>query len=311
MTDSELIDAYRRHLSAMRGAAANTVLAYLREIENLQKHLANKKLSLLAASYDHFLTWREEMHRAPRGVALALAAVRSFYNFLDDRSILRPNPFPRDFRVKIKRQEPVDVPTVQQFLQIRANLLQPMRYASVNLLTRQTIVEMLAGSGLRIEALVTLKRRHLRLDEQRPHIVVEARSMACKGNTAGTVPVSPYAAELLREYLKHHAPENTSEPIFPVTKTIIRSILKKIEPPGLHLKPHALRHFFCSMTYYRNFDGGRSDLIWVRDAAGHSSVATTDGYLKLARRIVQTDADWETWALGKPVSVPSGKEVIA
>lgn len=291
---STVTDDYRRFLSTMRGAAENTVSTYLREVTHLLDFLSSRNVTHSTAQYDDFLAWRESMHRKPRGVSLALASARSFYNFLEDRGILRPNPFPRSLTVKIKHQEPIDVPSAVQFLNCIRPGLEDTRWSRRDALTRRAIVETLAGTGLRIASLLTMCKRHLRIDEQRPYVIIDPHDMACKGRTAGAVPMSPYAAKVLREYLAAHPSDG---PVFDMPKHQIRRMLHTLAPDDLCLKPHSLRHFYCSMTYFRNFDGGRNDIIWVRDAAGHSSVSTTDGYLKMARRVVQDDTTWEKWAL--------------
>ena len=61
----------------------------------------------------------------------------------------------------------------------------------------------------------------------------------------------------------------------PVGYTHVRgtltTIAQRVGRPDLN--PHALRHFFCS---YMCAEG--ADLLWVRDAAGHSSVKQTEHY---------------------------------
>lgn len=253
-------------------------------------------MTLLTAKYDDFLHWRESIkQRAPKGISIALSAIRGFYNYAEERGILRQNPFPRSMAVTVKKQEPVHVPTVKEFIEMRAKLEEDHQLDTMHVITRKAIVETLAGTGLRLNALLTLRRQHLHLDESRPYCLVDASSMDCKGAQAGQVPMSQYATGILREYLADK-PVN-DEPIFNgVTPKMIRSLLKRLKK-GLH--PHALRHYFCCMTYFKNFDGGKTDLIWVRDAAGHSNVSTTSNYLAMARRIVNEESDWQTWAHGQ------------
>jgi hypothetical protein len=53
-----------------------------------------------------------------------------------------------------------------------------------------------------------------------------------------------------------------------------------------------MRHFFGCMMYHRSLDNTERDLCWIRDAMGHSSVAVTNLYLRLAGIVVHHDIDW-------------------
>lgn len=303
----QILERYESELRKVRDFADNSVLAYLRELAGLTSFLAGRNKDFLTATRQDFIDFKESLaHRAPNGISMALKAARSLYSFLEDEAILKDNPFPAKLTVKIKKQEPTDVPTAAQFLQVRERLNRPIvDPRAVPATVRRAVVETLAGSGLRIEALLTLKPRHLRLGT-RPHILVEYQTMSCKGMNAGEIPITPHVAAILENYLAEQKP-GWDDPLFNLSSSVVRKILKQVEPDGLHLKPHSLRHFYCSMTYYRNFDGGRSDAVWVRDAAGHGSISTTDNYLKMARRICRTDAEWEAWANGTAIATQEVK----
>jgi integrase len=154
------------------------------------------------------------------------------------------------------------------------------------------VLEALAGTGLRLRALLSLKPTHLRLNGHKPHILVDAGSMACKGAYAGIVPITPYVAKLLSG--------QTQSPIFQCSASYVQKKLPALGAqhgiPQLHA--HALRHLYCAMIYYKDFDGGRFNPVAVRDAAGHASIAVTDRYLKLARTLVSSDSEWNLWANG-------------
>lgn len=299
MTDTELLQDFKKWLAELRDAAHNTVRAYGFQLNNLVSFLTEQGKSLTTANYDDFIAWRAAMKadREPRGISLAIASARCFYRYAEERNILRPNPFPSSLKVSVKDQEPIDVPTVAQFLEMRQKA-RTGPLSRTDAITCAAVLETLAGTGLRLDALLTLRVQHLNLDGARPCIVVDSNTMACKGQKAGTIPMSPYAASALQEYLAAHPPADGAV-IFPLKTGLVREMLDKCTPEGLHFTPHSLRHFYCSMTYFRNFDGEKNDILWVRDAAGHSSISTTDGYLKLARRVIQSELDWELWALGK------------
>lgn len=299
-----LTEQYSRELRDVRDLSQNTVKAYTQAVTSLEDWLKKRNTQLRGATRDDIVTYKAhliEEKSSAATVRLFIAGIRTFYNWLVSIEKIKVNPVPAEMTVRHKEQEPTDVPTVQQFLEMRARLAAyvPDRANALDAQTRTAIVEVLAGSGLRLDALLTLRPSHLRLGD-RPHIMVDAGTMSCKGKSAGEIPISPYAASILSSYV---AARGIAEdrPLFDVSASMIHKILNQIEPAGLNCKPHSLRHFYGSMMYFRNFDGKEHDVVWVRDAMGHASISTTDKYLKMARRVCQTAPEWEAWATGKAI----------
>lgn len=283
---------YARELASVRGAAPNTVRAYAGAVKRYSRWLGDRGDDIFRAGRDDIITYRESLSgRAAESVAMAVKSLRSFYAFALDAGFVQGSPVPATMRVKVKTQEPRDVPTVAQFLGLRAGMTDAP-------LAHRALVEFLAGSGLRISTVVTTRVRNLRLGDK-PCLVVDAATMACKGSHAGLVPLAPHAARLLAELVAARR-LNPDDLLFALSEGAARRVLARSVPPALAgLSPHSFRHFYCAATYYRNFDGGRFDVVWVRDAAGHSNIAITNNYLRLARTICVSDAEWENWAYGQ------------
>lgn len=299
----DVLTKFRTELKDVRGCADATVDAYIRESSVYCDYLGARGKTVLTASRDDIIEFKKDQdHRKPRGLRLVMSIIKNFHAFLDDQNLLRPSPFPATLTVRVKDQDSADVPTIEQFLEMRRRVEIPVNdKRAVPMVARRAMMEFLAGAGLRIDALLTVCPMHLRFGS-RPIIMVDPETMACKGKHAGEIPIAPYAAELIRKYLAEHSCP-LDRPIFTYSDSVVRKILNQCAPKGLSVHPHSLRHFFCSMTYFRNFDGTRNDAVWVRDAAGHGSISTTDNYLKMARRVCRVDSLWETWAHGAPLAV--------
>lgn len=80
---------------------------------------------------------------------------------------------------------------------------------------------------------------------------------------------------------------------FPARERAVRIERKRKQT----LHPHALRHFFAVMQYYRNYHGNRRDLLSVRDMLGHSGVGTTDIYVT-GETYIENDLQWKQIMLG-------------
>ena len=145
-------EAFLAMLAAERGAAANTIAAYRRDLESAEDMIGN----LQAADREALNKLsREWASFAPSTVSRKASALRQFYGFLldqglraDDPSAALPRPSPRRSLPKILSHEEVDA------LFSRAELeAQSERPAAVRLLT---LIELLYGSGLRASELVAL-----------------------------------------------------------------------------------------------------------------------------------------------------------
>src|SRR3546814_19413934 len=72
-------------LAAERGAAANTIAAYRRDLEDAVAFFANRGLAETAASADDLRDYLARLNRAgmaPTTTARRLSALRQFYRFL-------------------------------------------------------------------------------------------------------------------------------------------------------------------------------------------------------------------------------------
>lgn len=302
-SDVKRIDSYIHELTGVRDAASNTVTAYKRELEWFSTWLAGRgNHNLKTATRDDVIAYRESLNAlSPQTVAMALKAFRSFYTLGMDAGIVASCPVPATMKVTLKHQTPKDVPTAGQFLQIRER----MHTGGWEREDRvRCVIETLAGSGLRLSALLTLQVHNITFGTQ-CYVTVDADTMSCKGSTAQRVPVTPYAAGILQAWTSKMSRQQL---VFPLSHGQVRLLVRNVAPAELpHMVPHSLRHFYCAMMYFRNTDGGRKDVAWVRDAAGHSNIAVTDRYLTMARTITTEEA-WEEWAHGRGGCVTTNAE---
>ena len=256
--------------------------------------------SLDGAGRSDVIAYRESLSdKAPQTVAQFLKAARSFYTFALDAKLVDASPVPAAMRVALKQQEPTTVPTAAQFLAMRATAAARTTWRKREFQGGTTLIEALAGTGLRVAALLSARVSNLVLHDK-PYVMVDAATMSCKGIRASRVPMTPYAARCLAAWV---AGKPQDALLFELSERSVRDVVSRAAPADLPcVCPHSLRHFYVSMLYRRNLDGGTFDVVWARDAAGHSSIAVTDGYLSMARTICASDAEWETWAYGTPRS---------
>jgi len=272
------IDAFLAMLAAERGAAANTLAAYRRDLEGAEEMVGD-----LAAADRTVLArlgngWSG---LAPATVARKASVLRQFYGFMideglrkDDPSAALPRPAPRRPLPKILSHAEVEA------LFDRAELeAQGDRPEAVRLLT---FIELLYGSGLRATELVGLPLASVPRDA--PFLTVTG-----KGSQQRMVPVSRRARQALSRWLAVRPDGGTY--LFPsrgkhLTRIRLFQLLKDLAArAGLdpaRVSPHVLRHAFATHL----LEGG-ADLRVLQTLLGHADIATTQIYTHVdAARLV-------------------------
>jgi integrase/recombinase XerD len=265
-------------LAAERGAAANTLTAYRRDLEG-----ADELLGSLAEAEQEDLArlagkWAD---LAPSTVARKASALRQFYGFLldegwrkDDPSAALPRPATRRPLPKILGHAEVEA------LFARAELeAQSERPSAVRLLA---LLELLYGSGLRASELVSLPLAAVPRDA--PLLTIIG-----KGGQQRMVPVSGRARQALSRWLAVRPVDGKF--LFPsrgkhLTRVRLFQLLKDLAVrAGLDpakLSPHVLRHAFATHL----LEGG-ADLRILQTLLGHADIATTQVYTHVdAARLV-------------------------
>ncbi len=290
--NAALIEAFLDMMSAERGASANTLAAYRRDLLDFAAHAAKKDATLKTASRE---VVKSHLASLSAGGAAAssqsrkLSALRQFFAFLynegrrgDDPTGALEAPTRARSLPKILSQEDV----LRLIAEARRQSETP---EGLRLLC---IVELLYASGLRVTELVSL-----------PLAAAKARDgfirVRGKGNKERLAPLNPAAQTAIANYLDKRAEflpkgEKESRYLFPsrgagghLTRRRCHQLLKQLAlDAGLDpakLSPHVLRHAFATHLV----EGG-ADLRSVQTLLGHADITTTQIYTHVARERLQT-----------------------
>lgn len=278
---SEATLAFLEMLAAERGAAANTLAAYRRDLAGAEELIGSLAEAPRARIAQLGTEWTS---LAPSTVARKASALRQFFAFAvdegwreDDPSGALPSPRSRRPLPKVLSHSEVEK------LLARAELeAQGGRPVAVRQLA---LVEMLYGSGLRATELVSLPLSAVPRDA--PLITVTG-----KGGQARMVPVSERAGEALRSWIEVRPRTPASRYLFPsrngkhLTRVRLFQMLKELavraglDPAGV--SPHVLRHAFATHL----LEGG-ADLRVLQTLLGHADIVTTQIYTHVdAARLV-------------------------
>lgn len=264
------------HLASERGLADNSLHAYRRDLEDLDRFLAARGKTFLSAEPDDFrayLQHQTRQGRTTRTVARRLAAIRVLLRFLTAEGHDRTHVMQQLERPKPERP----LPKVLSRAQVNQLIAAPDPKSM--LFSRDVaILELLYASGLRASELCDLNLKDLNL-------TVGCVRVYGKGSKERVVPLGRAAGEAITRYLAETRPKlerAPSERLFlsrtgkPLERIALWMLVEKYgRKSGLlkSISPHTLRHCFASHLL-----GGGADLRVVQELLGHSDINTTQIY---------------------------------
>ncbi|MCE9530925.1 MAG: site-specific tyrosine recombinase XerD [Planctomycetes bacterium] len=275
--------AFRNFLRAERGMAANTVLAYDRDLERFTNWIAEGGMSdyrtPTLGELGTYIGFLNDEKLAPSSIARHIVSLKMFYRFLK-----------LEERAQTSTVELLSSPAlwerIPQVLSPSAvdRLIAAPQAGDRFHLRDRAILETLYATGCRASEVVGLKLQDLYLD---------SKFCKClgKGNKQRIVPLGRSAINALNAYLGESRPNLTTDPaaiwVFvsrggrQLSREMLWVLVKKyVVRAGLPSKisPHSLRHSFATHLL-----SGGADLRTVQELLGHSSIGTTQIYTHVDR----------------------------
>ena len=276
-----LIESFLDMMGAERGAGANTLAAYRRDLLDFAGHADPAKAS--REEVRAFLAGLSSSGMAASTQARKLSALRQFYGFLFTEGIRGDDPTQTIAAPQARRP----LPKILSGADLEKVLAAAAEDTSPEGLRLTLIVEMLYGGGLRVSELAGMTLAAVRAP-------ANFLRVTGKGNKERLSPLSPAAREALDAYLQvrekfvlEHDKNNRylfasrGEGGF-LTRRRFHQLLKGLAiKAGLDpakVSPHVLRHAFATHLV----EGG-ADLRSVQTLLGHADIATTQIYTHVAR----------------------------
>ena len=276
-----LIESFLDMMGAERGAGANTLAAYRRDLLDFAGHADPAKAS--REEVRAFLAGLSSSGMAASTQARKLSALRQFYGFLFTEGILGDDPTQTIAAPQARRP----LPKILSGADLEKMLAAAAEDTSPEGLRLTLIVEMLYGGGLRVSELAGMTLAAVRAP-------ANFLRVTGKGNKERLSPLSPAEREALDAYLQvrekfvlEHDKNNRylfasrGEGGF-LTRRRFHQLLKGLAiKAGLDpakVSPHVLRHAFATHLV----EGG-ADLRSVQTLLGHADIATTQIYTHVAR----------------------------
>jgi integrase/recombinase XerD len=277
-TNIEFAKAFQRYLKLERGYSPNTIEAYMRDVEKLDRYLQANDKDLLEVKLDaleHFSATLHDLGITASSQARILSGIRSLYRFLvldgylkDDPTELLESPKTGDHLPEVLSTKEVD---------ILESVIDTTTKEGVR---NRAIIEVLFSCGLRVSELVNLKISNLYIEERYVRVLG-------KGSKERLVPISDKAIDELEKWFEVRKYEIKVKPgeedyVFlnrrgsHLTRTMILIMIKEYAVmAGIKktISPHTLRHSFATSL----LEGG-ADLRAIQAMLGHESISTTEIY---------------------------------
>ncbi len=272
---------YVAYLRLEKSLSANTLAAYLSDLEKLLDYAGERPLDkLTAAEIEEFLCQLHDLGISPRSQARILSGIKSFYSFLLLEDYIQCDPTELIDAPQLGRH----LPEVLSVAEIDAMLSQ------IDLSTpeghrNKAMLETMYSCGLRVSELVGLKLSCCYFKEE--YIMVEG-----KGSKQRLVPISAKAMQEIHHWLSYRAQMNNirkgeedfvflSKQGRALSRSMVFRIIKDLaQKAGIqkNISPHTLRHSFATHL----LEGG-ANLRVIQQLLGHESILTTEVYTHLDR----------------------------
>ena len=283
-----IIRKYQQYLKLEKGLSANTLDAYLTDLDKLLRFLKAENIDMLSVTLDDLQRFAAGLHDIgihPRSQARIMSGIKSFFHFLimadyreDDPSELLEGP-----KIGFKLPE---VLTVEEIDTIIATVDMSKKEGQRN----RAILETLYSCGLRVSELCNLKLSELYFDEG--FIKVEG-----KGSKQRLVPISPRAIKEIKYWLLERnvgkIKKGFEDYVFlarwgnSISRIMVFHLIKELaEKAGItkNISPHTFRHSFATHL----LEGG-ANLRAIQCMLGHESIATTEIYTHIDRNMLRSE----------------------
>jgi integrase/recombinase XerD len=277
-----LIESFLDIMVAERNAAANTRMAYQRDLLEAAKFLMQQKSDLVSANEDDIRQFLQSLtSSSARTQARKLSSLRQFFCFLCSEQNRQDDPTRSIDAPKLGRSLPKYLSEDEV-----TNLLDCVtRMKDEEGIRLKAMLELLYASGLRVTELVSLPLTSIQFDQALVHV-------RGKGGKERVVPLGKPALSAIKDWLPDRkamlGDKNQSIYLFPsrdgskhLTRQRFFQILKelalaaKLDPK--RLSPHVLRHAFATHLIEHG-----ADLRSVQAMLGHADIGTTQIYTHVA-----------------------------
>ena len=284
----DIINRYNTYLRLEKSLSANSIDAYLTDLDKLLRFAEDEKKDVKEISYDdlqQFIAQLRDIGIHPRSQARIISGIKSFYRFLllDNYITNDPTELLESPKIGLKLPEVLTVNEINSILDtIDLTLPEGQR--------NRAMLEVLYSCGLRVSELTGL--RYSDIYPKEGFIRVEG-----KGSKQRLVPISEVALREIKNYLYDRnsvvVKKGFEDILFlsrrgtALSRIMVFHIIKQqTEAAGIHknVSPHTFRHSFATHL----LEGG-ANLRAIQEMLGHEKITTTEIYTQIDREFLRKE----------------------
>jgi integrase/recombinase XerD len=287
------VTEFLEFLSVEKGASGNTIAAYRNDLGQLEEFIAGTKNGHLIQwplinqnrVMEYILHLKSQSY-AEATVARKVAAVKSFFSFLQAEGKLKANPTEQLASPKVGKMlpKPLSVQEIDELLE------QPSRRNTPEAKRDRAMLELMYATGLRVTELVSLDVTDVQLEGEKPYV-----RLIGKGNRERQIPLLEQPAQELGEYVRFARTRLVGER--DETALFVNRRGERLTRQGFWLilkgyaaeanirgrvTPHTLRHSFATHMLR-----GGMDIHKVQELLGHANISTTQVYTQVSREHIR------------------------
>jgi integrase/recombinase XerD len=281
---NQAIKDFALYAQLEKGLSINTIKAYKRDLQKLQKWLDKNEMTDAPASIsqDTLRSFIYQLAKTvqPRSQARAISSLKSFFEYLILERYREDQPMTLIEAPKTGRKLPDTLTTKEIDL-----LISSIDRSTPEGERNRSMLETLYACGLRVSELITLKISDLFFKEG-------FLKVTGKGDKQRFVPIGDYTIEIIELYkneVRIHVPAKPdhTDTLFlnrrgaGLTRAMIFHIIKQQAiKAGIKksISPHTFRHSFATHL----LENG-ADLRSIQMMLGHESITTTEIYMHVDR----------------------------
>ena len=274
------LEAFFSYLATERRVARHTVTNYRLDLQRLRLYCVDHELSdwrsITVQVAKQYIATLHQSGLAGRSIQRHLAAMRSFYRFLQREGVVQHNPLTGLRAPKSARRLPraLSVDEAQRLFTALPKERDP------TVLRDHAMMELLYSSGLRLAELTALNLTDVDMAETKVRVTG-------KGGKTRELPIGRFALSALQDWLAvRKALATEDEPAVFINKKGQRLSARTVQLRVRHwarrqglrsdVHPHMLRHSFASHLLESS-----GDLRAVQELLGHADISTTQVYTHL------------------------------
>ena len=279
----DLIQAYENYLTKVKGASANTIASYMRDIRQFSQWLGdNSQVNVMDASQLNIRDFMEHLSAEGRSAATisrSLASLKNFYLYLVSSGFLEKSPV-MDLHVDRGEKK---LPQILTGREIELLLAQPVCVDHKGYRDK-AMLEVMYATGMRVSELINLNVDDVNLDQG---------VIKCAGaKKTRSIPLYPMALRALTIYLNDNRGAMVADPeesaLFVnvggarMSRQGFWKILKHYQETARiekEITPHMLRHSFAVHLLENGADVGS-----LQELMGHCDISSTQMYTQMVNQ---------------------------